>query len=60
MRAAIQTTPGRVSDVPAEFATLVYSLDAVLVVITGTRLVAGMLLSVRERIRDSVCSRHSA
>ncbi len=52
MRAAFHTSAGTVSDVPAELPTLVYSLDAVLVLIATTTLVAVMLLSVRERIRD--------
>jgi putative ABC transport system permease protein len=41
-----------VSDVPKELPVLVYTLDAVLVVIAVTTLVAIALLSVRERIRD--------
>jgi putative ABC transport system permease protein len=45
-------TPGEVSDVPDELPVLVYTLDAVLLVITTTTLVAIALLSVRERIRD--------
>jgi putative ABC transport system permease protein len=52
MRAALKVTPGTVSDVPAELPTLVYTLDAVLIVIAATTLVAVMLLSVRERVRD--------
>ncbi|MET7399113.1 ABC transporter permease [Dactylosporangium sp. NPDC005572] len=53
MRAAVRIpVVGTVSDVPAELTTLVYSLDAVLVVIAATALVAVMVLSVRERIRD--------
>jgi putative ABC transport system permease protein len=43
---------GEVSDVPAELPVLVYTLDAVLLLITATTLVAVALLSVRERIRD--------
>ena len=43
---------GAVSDVPDELPVLVYSLDAVLLLITATTLVAIALLSVRERIRD--------
>jgi putative ABC transport system permease protein len=45
-------TAGEPSDVPNELPVLVYSLDAVLLVITATTLVAVALLSVRERIRD--------
>jgi putative ABC transport system permease protein len=52
MRAALHTAPGTVSDVPSELSTLVYSLDAVLILVTVTTLVAVVLLSVRERIRD--------
>ena len=52
MRAAIRVPAGTVSDVPGELSTLVYSLDTVLVLIAGTTLVAVMLLSVRERVRD--------
>jgi putative ABC transport system permease protein len=52
MRAAFGASAGTVSDVPTELPTLVYSLDAVLVLIAATTLVAVMLLSVRERIRD--------
>src|SRR5262249_40255476 len=44
--------PDSVGDVPAELTTLIYSLDAVLVLIAGTTLVAVMLLSVRERTRE--------
>jgi putative ABC transport system permease protein len=43
---------GKVSDVPDELPLLVYTLDAVLLLITATTLVAVALLSVRERIRD--------
>jgi ABC-type antimicrobial peptide transport system permease subunit len=53
MRATRDARPaGEVSDVPAELPVLVYTLDAVLLVITATTLVAIALLSVRERIRD--------
>jgi putative ABC transport system permease protein len=52
MRAALHAPAGTVSDVPGELSTLVYSLDAVLILIAATTLVAVMLLSVRERIRD--------
>ena len=40
------------SDVPDELPLLIYTLDAVLLLITATTLVAVTLLSVRERIRD--------
>jgi putative ABC transport system permease protein len=43
---------GEISDVADELPALVYTLDAVLLVITTTTLVALALLSVRERIRD--------
>jgi putative ABC transport system permease protein len=43
---------GEVSDVPNKLPVLVYTLDAVLLVITLTTLVAVALLSVRERVRD--------
>jgi putative ABC transport system permease protein len=43
---------GEVSDVTDELPALVYTLDAVLLVITTTTLVAIALLSVRERVRD--------
>jgi putative ABC transport system permease protein len=53
MQASLDARPaGEPSDVPSELPVLVYSLDAVLLVITGTTLVALVLLSVRERIRD--------
>jgi putative ABC transport system permease protein len=45
-------TAGEVSDVPDELPVLVYTLDAVLLLITATTLVAVALLSVRERVRD--------
>jgi putative ABC transport system permease protein len=41
-----------VSDFPDELLLLIYTLDAVLLLITVTTLVAVVLLSVRERIRD--------
>jgi putative ABC transport system permease protein len=41
-----------VSDFPDELLVLIYTLDAVLLLITATTLVAVVLLSVRERIRD--------
>ena len=43
---------GEVSDVPDELPLLIYTLDAALLLITVTTLVAVTLLSVRERIRD--------
>jgi ABC-type antimicrobial peptide transport system permease subunit len=53
MKASLDAEPaGEVSDVSDELPTLVYTLDAVLLVITTTTLVAIALLSVRERIRD--------
>jgi putative ABC transport system permease protein len=45
-------TAGEVSDVSDELPVLVYTLDAVLLLITATTLVAVALLSVRERVRD--------
>jgi putative ABC transport system permease protein len=53
MKASLDAqTAGEVSDVPDELPVLVYTLDAVLLVITATTLVAVALLSVRERVRD--------
>jgi ABC-type antimicrobial peptide transport system permease subunit len=53
LKATLDARPaGEVSDVPKELPVLVYSLDAVLLVITVTTLVAVALLSVRERVRD--------
>lgn len=53
MQATLDARPaGKASDVPAELPVLVYALDAVLLVITATTLVAVALLSVRERTRD--------
>ncbi len=43
---------GEVSDVPDELPVLIYALDAALLLITATTLIAVTLLSVRERIRD--------
>jgi putative ABC transport system permease protein len=45
-------TAGEVSDVPDELPVLVYTLDAVLLLITATTLVAVALLAIRERVRD--------
>jgi putative ABC transport system permease protein len=53
LKANLDAQPAsKVSDVPDELPLLVYTLDAVLLVITLTTLVAVALLSVRERIRD--------
>jgi putative ABC transport system permease protein len=53
MQASLDARPaGEPSDVPDELPVLVYTLDAVLLVITVTTLVAIALLSVRERVRD--------
>jgi putative ABC transport system permease protein len=53
MQASLDARPaGEPSDVPDELPVLVYTLDAVLLVITATTLVAVVLLSVRERVRD--------
>lgn len=53
MKASLDAqTPGEASDVPDELPALVYTLDAVLLLITATTLVAVALLSVRERVRD--------
>jgi putative ABC transport system permease protein len=43
---------GEISDITDELPVLVYTLDAVLLLITTTTLVALALLSVRERTRD--------
>jgi putative ABC transport system permease protein len=53
MKASLDAQPaGEASDVPDELPVLVYTLDAVLLLITAATLVAVALLSVRERIRD--------
>jgi putative ABC transport system permease protein len=53
MQATLDARPaGEASDVPDELPVLVYALDAVLLVITATTLIAVALLSVRERVRD--------
>jgi putative ABC transport system permease protein len=52
MQATLNAQAGEVSDVPDELPVLVYTLDAVLLLITVTTLVAVALLSVRERTRD--------
>jgi putative ABC transport system permease protein len=43
---------GDAGDVPSELPVLIYTLDALLLVVTATTLIAIALLSVRERIRD--------
>jgi putative ABC transport system permease protein len=43
---------GETTDIPDELPLLVYTLDAALLLITVTTLVAVALLSVRERVRD--------
>jgi ABC-type lipoprotein release transport system permease subunit len=53
MKASLDAqTAGEVSDVTDELPALVYTLDAVLLVIKTTTRVAIALLSVRERVRD--------
>jgi putative ABC transport system permease protein len=53
MQATLDAQPaGEASDVPNELPVLVYTLDAVLLVITATTLIAVALLSVCERVRD--------
>jgi ABC-type lipoprotein release transport system permease subunit len=53
LEATLDARPtGEASDVPDELPLLIYTLDAVLLVITATTLVAVALLSVRERIRE--------
>jgi putative ABC transport system permease protein len=52
MQATLDDRPEGPSDVPAELPALVYTLDAVLLVISMTSLVAVALLSLRERLRD--------
>ena len=53
MQASLDARPaGKPSDVPDELPVLVYALDVVLLVITATTLIAVVLLSVRERVRD--------
>ncbi len=52
MKASLDAQTAEITDVTDELPVLVYTLDAVLLVITATTLVAIALLSVRERIRD--------
>ena len=53
VNASLDAQPaGKTSDVPDELPLLIYTLDATLLLITATTLVAVALLSVRERIRD--------
>jgi putative ABC transport system permease protein len=53
VQAALNARPdGEISDVPTELPVLIYTFDAVLLMMTMTALVAVALLSVRERIRD--------
>ena len=53
MQAALDARPAGVpSDVPAELPAMVYTLDAVLLVMATTSLVAVALLALRERLRD--------
>jgi putative ABC transport system permease protein len=53
MKASLDAQPtGEISDVTDELPVLVYTLDAVLILIAAATLVAIALLSVRERIRD--------
>ncbi|HEX5090805.1 MAG TPA: FtsX-like permease family protein [Nocardioides sp.] len=53
MQTALDDRPaGEPSDVPVELPALVYALDAVLLLIALTSLVAVALLSVRERLRE--------
>jgi putative ABC transport system permease protein len=53
LEATLDARPaGETSDVPDELPVLIYTLDAVLLLVTATTLVAVTLLSVRERIRD--------
>jgi ABC-type antimicrobial peptide transport system permease subunit len=53
VQAALDSRPGgKASDVPSELPVLIYSLDAVLAVITLSALAGIAMLMVRERIRD--------
>ncbi len=52
-QASLNARPvGEASDVPSELPVLIFTLDAVIAVITVSALVGVALLSVRERIRD--------
>jgi putative ABC transport system permease protein len=53
LNATLDAQPaGKTSDFPDELLVLIYALDTVLLLITITTVVAVVLLSVRERIRD--------
>jgi putative ABC transport system permease protein len=53
LNATLDAQPaGKTSDFPDELLVLIYTLDTVLLLITVTTVVAVVLLSVRERIRD--------
>jgi putative ABC transport system permease protein len=52
LEATLDAQPATKRDFPDELLLLVYTLDAVLLLITATTVVAVALLSVRERIRD--------
>jgi ABC-type antimicrobial peptide transport system permease subunit len=53
LNATLDAQPaGKASDFPDELLLLIYTLDTVLLLITATTVVAVVLLSVRERIRD--------
>lgn len=53
VQAALNSRPsGEISDIPSELPALIYTLDAVLLLITGTTLLTVTLVSVRERVRD--------
>ncbi|HYJ67396.1 MAG TPA: FtsX-like permease family protein [Nocardioidaceae bacterium] len=53
LQATLDAQPsGQASDIPDELPLLVYSLDAVLLVITTTTVVAVAYIMVRERVRD--------
>jgi ABC-type antimicrobial peptide transport system permease subunit len=53
LNATLDAQPaGETSDFPDELLVLIYTLDVVLLLITVTTVVAVVLLSVRERIRD--------
>jgi len=53
LNATLDAQPaGKTSDFPDELLLLIYTLDIVLLLITVTTVIAVVLLSVRERIRD--------